>query len=694
MKKTILLILLLCGVVSGSPLQYYNKYVIDTLQKPVVILTFDDAFVDNYVNVVPKLDSMGFKASFFTNGSFVGGPTYTVDANLSSMTIQQLKYVQSHGHDIVNHGFTHLTLTSKTKDQVLAEINNNKTFLSINHFYGNDLFALPGGAYDATVNGYIDTVVSFSRTINGTPFYTNIGNTRNFNLYTDTIMWIDRVAGTVAQYKAGIDSIHTRTDKQRVYIFLFHSVSDAYAGAGGIGVNQFDTLMRYVKQKSDSSKIQVLSLRQFFGSNIAINRGSDSIVKVNQVIQLNGFGFKNSGIITNCKVISQADDYINVLVPNKQGACTLSITNSDSKNVKYPLTISGALSKLALITNSTNAYSYTVNRSLADSNFAHFPVWLNLSKLTGQQDNYSVSGYYNGSKLPKWSESIGSNNGSVFVDGTVSTDTSSKYTFYTGAMADTSNKTAFTNSSCAVRFAFDSSAGNPVDICGNTTGLSITGTFGRDSAGAYGNSKAWKFNSGAGVTGTLATLANATKFTLEMWIKIDTKLGNNRCIFTINSGAGGSILLQPTPASISFGFAGGYATCPTFYDYCTLNDWHLIHFIYNGSGATQPDRWKMVIDGVDRTSAITFTTPFGTEITASTTYQLGIAAYPIVCLMDDFRLYTDNKSIKWCSTMWDNYTDPNFVFNNYSTYTSTGSADKWSSYRGTGKYAAFKRAWK
>lgn len=667
-------LLLMVSVVSASPLQYYNKYTTDTLTLPVLILTFDDGFVDNYLYAIPKLDSMGFKASFYVNGGFVGGPTAYVDANLSSMTITQLKDVQSRGHDIINHGFLHVGLVGKTKTEVLNEINRNKTFLDIHRFYGNDIFALTGGAYDSTVNSYIDTVVSFSRTTNGSSgaTYLNYGNDKNLEMYTDTIVWVDRILGTVAQYKAGIDSIHVRTNKQRVYILVFHSVSDLYTGGGSIGINEFDTLMRHIKNKSDSSKLQVLSLRQFFGANIALSRVSDSLVKAGQYINLKGYGFKNSGTSVtiggnDAKIINQESGLMTIRVPNKSGTCTLSVTNNDSKNVKYTLVVSDMVSNTPLISNATSSKRFSINRNLIDTTLSHFPLFLNLNKLNGTQTFYNLSHYFADTSVAKFTESLGDGVGSCFIDASISNDTSVEFTTYIGNMSDTNSVVAFTGSNCSARFSMEQS-GAPVDDCGNATDITENGTFGKDSTGAYGNSKSWRLNTGCGITGSLASLANASQFTLELWLKIYSKAGSNRLIFSINGGAGGSILLQST--GITMGFNGGYYTAPTFYDYFTLNDWHHLTFVFDGTAAVA-NRWKLYIDGVDRSYIMAVTANFPATLGASPIFDIGLAAFPLACQMDDVRIYSDAKTAKWVSTEYNNLTNEYVIFQ-FGDLISTG----------------------
>ena len=95
-----------------------------------IILTFDDDWKNQYLNVKPILDKYGFKATFYItpgcisyqNGSFCNN-TATPE---SAMNWSNIKSLQKEGHDIESHGMSHKDLTTLSDPALEYEIGQSK----------------------------------------------------------------------------------------------------------------------------------------------------------------------------------------------------------------------------------------------------------------------------------------------------------------------------------------------------------------------------------------------------------------------------------------------------------------------------------------------------------------------------------------------------------------------------------------
>lgn len=68
-------------------------------ERPGIIFTFDDGFVDNYTVAKPILEKYGFTAFFMVSSELIGKAGY--------MNIEQLKELIKNGHTVTSHTATH-----------------------------------------------------------------------------------------------------------------------------------------------------------------------------------------------------------------------------------------------------------------------------------------------------------------------------------------------------------------------------------------------------------------------------------------------------------------------------------------------------------------------------------------------------------------------------------------------------------
>jgi peptidoglycan/xylan/chitin deacetylase (PgdA/CDA1 family) len=105
-----------------------------------LVLTFDDGYLDNYVDAFPILKEFGFKATIFVI-------TGTVDKNPSYMKLEQLKEMLAHGIDIQSHTTLHENLKDLSYEKQVKTLKESKAFLEKSLNKEVDYFAYPYGAY-------------------------------------------------------------------------------------------------------------------------------------------------------------------------------------------------------------------------------------------------------------------------------------------------------------------------------------------------------------------------------------------------------------------------------------------------------------------------------------------------------------------------------------------------------------------
>jgi peptidoglycan/xylan/chitin deacetylase (PgdA/CDA1 family) len=109
-----------------------------------VILTFDDGYIDHYINVFPALKENGFTATFFiiTQRADSNDPVY--------LNWTQIENMAAAGMSMESHTKTHRDLRERDYDFLVYELLGSLQSLGAHTGYPSHMFAYPVGHYDDT----------------------------------------------------------------------------------------------------------------------------------------------------------------------------------------------------------------------------------------------------------------------------------------------------------------------------------------------------------------------------------------------------------------------------------------------------------------------------------------------------------------------------------------------------------------
>jgi peptidoglycan/xylan/chitin deacetylase (PgdA/CDA1 family) len=138
-----------------------------TVAHPGVVITFDDNYVDNWVDYLPMLDSSGVKATFY----ICRYNRFTPDQK------NKLRLIQSKGHEIAFHTTNHYNMMDyvykhkHTLDEwIQKEIVNGLKQMNQDGFYPTN-FAYPAGAHNGVADKMLQRYFKSVRALNGTNDY-------------------------------------------------------------------------------------------------------------------------------------------------------------------------------------------------------------------------------------------------------------------------------------------------------------------------------------------------------------------------------------------------------------------------------------------------------------------------------------------------------------------------------------------
>ena len=131
------------------------------LKGRTILITFDDAFRDVFLNALPILKEFNFPAVIFINPSLLGKKaefaTREEDKKREICSLSDLRLLAENGVAIANHGYSHRQLSGLSESEVVAEYENARDWIKNNFFTNSypDVFVFPKGAKNEQVKSYL-----------------------------------------------------------------------------------------------------------------------------------------------------------------------------------------------------------------------------------------------------------------------------------------------------------------------------------------------------------------------------------------------------------------------------------------------------------------------------------------------------------------------------------------------------------
>ena len=233
----------------------------NSFAKPMISVTFDDGWTNQYTNARSILNANGIKSTFY----LISNEITRADHDSTYMTANQAKTLLADGHELASHTVHHCSMTNSTSDDglegctgntnVKLEMEQSKADLATATGAPITNFAYPFGEYnDASIAAGVAAGYTSQRTVTQ-------GLNTKANLNLNKLYGYEVDANTqVATVKAWIDNAIA----QNAWIVLFyHEVANtpAYPDDAQYTVNiaNFTEVMQYIKSKQSSIDIKTVA---------------------------------------------------------------------------------------------------------------------------------------------------------------------------------------------------------------------------------------------------------------------------------------------------------------------------------------------------------------------------------------------------------------------------------------------------
>lgn len=122
--------------------------------KAAVSYTFDDGLEEHCTKVMPRMDSLGIKGTFWIIGRVIEQRKSMRDA--APMTWGQVKTLGDHGHEIASHSYTHTNFKKLSRREIGREIELNDSVIFVNTGYHPHTLAYPGNCKTDSIVRYVE----------------------------------------------------------------------------------------------------------------------------------------------------------------------------------------------------------------------------------------------------------------------------------------------------------------------------------------------------------------------------------------------------------------------------------------------------------------------------------------------------------------------------------------------------------
>lgn len=126
---SVLCVLLLCSAFTPDKKDALQIFVADYKdnKKCAISYTFDDGLREHYTVLFPELEKLGIKGTFWVCGKIIEEEAAQQDK--PRMTWEQMKEMSDKGHEISNHGWSHVNLKKVSLDEVKVEVEKNDSII-------------------------------------------------------------------------------------------------------------------------------------------------------------------------------------------------------------------------------------------------------------------------------------------------------------------------------------------------------------------------------------------------------------------------------------------------------------------------------------------------------------------------------------------------------------------------------------
>lgn len=118
------------------------------LKERSVVLTFDDAYLNNYTNLIPLLEKYQMKATIMVPTGYLGQAAGWYDSSEMLMSVDQLKEIA--GNPLIRlglHTHKHINMRNTPLEDVLNDLKDSIAFFKSNGIEYSPVLAYPFGAY-------------------------------------------------------------------------------------------------------------------------------------------------------------------------------------------------------------------------------------------------------------------------------------------------------------------------------------------------------------------------------------------------------------------------------------------------------------------------------------------------------------------------------------------------------------------
>jgi len=251
-QKLLISLLIVLGIISIVLwLWYFSSLFVedrDECNKPYITLTFDDGYVDNYLNAFPLMKDYQYDGV----SSVISGLIGENFEDQQLMSLVQIYELRDEGWEIASHSLLHKNLTELNQEEISTDLMESKLILE-NQGFEIKSFTVPYGQYNEIIKEEAMKRFESARSSNwGTNYFSNL------EVYDLKSKWMVNTT-SVNEIKSWIDEAEN-TDGW--LIIMLHHIRDDLDREYTISINNLDIILQYIDQNNLEVKTisQILEL--------------------------------------------------------------------------------------------------------------------------------------------------------------------------------------------------------------------------------------------------------------------------------------------------------------------------------------------------------------------------------------------------------------------------------------------------